>query len=252
MNTGRVTPVSTRRIRAPQEGSRLHIAGNTGAVSHLWKTVSAQNRVQRQNSLAITKMAQDIAALRLFKPVSAPPATLYPFMVYRSPSNPAWRGNDFSDKGWRTFRVRAGRVGLWNVKNTDGGTDPLAPPDPDNPFASPNYDPDRAARPGWLGPPMDFEVPDGKIWKVWIDCRKLHTPDPGHDPEAVIGYGEDGPPGEDPDAEDLWWRGDYILVAEIDCQTYAEKKVAVIRQLRRADVVLVPMCVNNTVKLMPV
>lgn len=138
-------------------------------------------------------------------PVSRPQTeTFFPFKIYHGPPN-----DTASD--WRTFRVRAGQVGLVGVTGTDD-TDT----NPDDITNIPAYDGD-----------IDFVVPDATaIYYVWIDCTDPATPTIDHSAT---------PPSTPSGFSSPWQCGQYILIGKIDTNTYTATKKAVVRQLVRAD-----------------
>jgi hypothetical protein len=231
-------PIPRSGLPKFHESSRLRSPRDADAVPRLWqrsrtvteqlfRTTQAVEQVQRQlNRLRRRQGAQE-----------AQGEDYYPFKIYQSPANPAWTAEEMSDKGWRTFRVRAGAVGLTDVIGTDGGIGGVPQPNPPTERnTDPNYDPDNAMIPDYDSG-IDFEVTSGEKWYVWIDNTDTDNPE--------INAAATPPEGG-------WWTPDYILIGTIDCETYADDKIAVIRQYRRQDIPLAQGCWNNVTQDMPV
>ena len=159
---------------------------------------------------------------------------------------------------WRTFRVRAGRVGLLDVGKTDGdGVDSSTNGD-DGEGLSPNLQPDTAGIPPY-DTDIDFVAGTEHLVGVWIDRSDTEVPVIGHGyikddwtPSTDTGYTPDGPT--------AWWTDKWILLAVIDARIVvrltsegpgADKKTRV-RQFRRSDIPMVSGCVNGGLATVPV
>jgi hypothetical protein len=130
----------------------------------------------------------------------------FPFQILASPSDTLELA-----VGWRSFRVRAGKVDGVDVTGTDGSN---SNPDDTEDVPAPGYD---------TSTPIDFVVPSGTaVFYVWIDNTDPTAP--------AIATGAEAP--------SAGWGSSYILVALIDTATSAASLTAIVRQITRADVVI--------------
>lgn len=151
---------------------------------------------------------------------------------------------------WRSFRVRAGCVGMDDVQHTDGdGTD--------SNDLSPNYDPDHAGVPSYMAN-VDFLMGTDHLVGVWVDRSDPDNPVIAHGyiqddwtPSTDSGYTPGGPT--------AWWTEQWILLAVIDARLVdgidpgpGVLKIARVRQFRREDIPMVSGCVNGDTATVPV
>lgn len=237
-------PIPRSGLPRFHEASALGSPRDSDVTPRLWlkaRTTTNQLGAYGRNLFQVQRR---LATLRLYKPgVVLPGVSRHPFKIYRSPANPDWSPDERTsrnpavNKAWRSFRVRAGKVGDKDVIGTDGGTGGVPTGSPPAQWGrDSNYWPDGGWTPGWDNG-IDFVVPSGEKWFVWIDCTDLNEPE--------INAAKD-PPTEG------FWTGRYILIGTIDCATYRAQLRALVRQLRRSDVVLAQQCINNEVKAWPI
>jgi len=198
----------------------------------------------------IAQLQRQIDRLRLKGGAEeVPVARKHPFVIYKSPpaSDPsslppgfdppentpeaiaAWR----SSHEWRIFRVRAGKVGVTDVLGTDGEGEAKHPA-----YAvpvSPDVDPDKCGVPAFDSD-IEFLVTSGEVWSVWIDCTDMDEPEVNSSATAPA----------------AGWGANYVWLGTVDCQAGLEKKIAIVRQVRRQDIPVATACVNGIERLIPI
>ena len=220
---------------------------NKSSTTQLYKTAQAVEQLQRQfNRLRRRSSTSEEQAVGM-----------YPFQMYQSPApsdtqlltlgpgaTELTRAEWNADYAWRSFRVRAGKVGVVDVLGTDGeGVD--------SDGTSPDIDPDNVGIPAFDSDVnfIDFVVESGTVWSVWIDCTD-GAPDYDLDlTEPTIGADETAPTGGIGVGESPWGYL-YVWLGTIDCEDDTNK-VAVVRQIRRADIPTTKGCVDDVVVEIP-
>jgi hypothetical protein len=250
-------PIAHHPLPRYNEGSWMRSQRDSDGIARQWlkaKPVANHLGWLVQN---VQQVQRQLNRLRLRRGVSGGEQALgqFPFRIYQSPGNPLWTSAQSTEYGWRTFRVRAGKVGTVDVVGTDGLDSENAPAEPDG---DPYWDPDNALEPDWIGAPVDFTVRDtagafepenppttvftGSTWSVWINCTDMDAP--------VIEAGDGLGHGDSVPAEG--WGASYVWIGTIDCLNYLSNKEAVVRQIRRADVTTTKGCVDGEYVDIPV
>ena len=224
--------------------SRLGMQTHEDSFAKMWRKNAELEAALNSHAQSLRECQRQLDRLRRRFGVAEPVGESYfPFQLYASPAMTQAQATTLglttpADGAWRSYRVRAGAVETTAVLGTDGTNE--NPDDPDaaiddttltalSATADPTLSLYYPATTGWpsIGKGVDILVPEGMTFEspyfVWIDrsTTALAT-------APVIAFG-DSAPGN-------WWTFDYILIAMIDTDTYADQSKAVVRQYLRNDV----------------
>jgi len=243
-------PIPLRTLPHFNEASAQRSLRDSDSVSRQWKKNSQTNAQIRSVSQNVHHIQRQIDRMRFYKGSGTEAQTIfYPFKVIPSPvmsdtyrakftltsATPPGTGSAgdaliiaqgggvplTEDIQWRTFRVRAGRIGNdWGsyVYQTDGAN---ADPDDTTDLGTELYTPWQSS--GASG--CDFTVPKNSEWfyvyvdRVSVSAGVWYVRLLNGTSTSGITFGD----------------GNYILIATINAATYVAEQRAIIRQYVRTD-----------------